>query len=444
MRRKDASPSAGRPARILVAIIATWGAGVFANGGEPDDSRALSADRKWINELQTASDRGDLKATAQLGEMLIAGEVVTREGPRGLALLEIAARGGEPHALLQLGFLLTDGKLVSADRTQALAYFRAAAVVGEMEALHAIGEAYSKGMGVKRDYAEALAWLILAKERGDDSGAMEQVREHIQLRHPEWIVNGERRASEIKGELTKSSLAAVLPTPTKLVYIGPTDETGPTQAPILISAGGKSAQRGGSLPTTKVPPFEPPALATPVGPAVKVTLATGRIQRWANMEALQKAADRGDPVALAAQGQLILEGKELPADPELAVIVLERAAKVGSADAAQLLAEIYQKGAIVVAEPEKAFAYALQAARGGALGSIYNVGGYYANGRGTPRDFTQALAWLLVAKHYRVDPGQAQRISDYLTKTQPAQVAIAEKLSDDLVREIEEFRRNLK
>lgn len=443
MRRKDASQGAGRPARIIVVIVATWVAGAFANGGESDGA-ASSADRKWIKELQAASDRGDLKATAQLGEMLVAGEVVTREGARGLALLETAARGGESHAWLQLGFLLMDGKLVSADRTQALAYFRAAAVAGEMEALRAIGDAYSKGMGVKRDYAEALAWLILAKERGDDSDAIEQVREHIQVRHPEWITNGERRAPEIKAELAKSSLTAVLPTPTKLVYIGPTDETGPTQAPILVGSGDKSPQGGGSRPATKIAPFEPPVLAVPVGPAVKVTLATGRIQRWVNMEALQKAADRGDPVALAAQGQLILEGKELPADPELAVIVLERAAKAGSADAAQLLAEIYQKGVIVVGEPEKAFTYALQAARGGALGSIYNVGGYYANGRGTPRDFTQALAWLLVAKHYRVDPGQAQRISEYLTKTQPAQIAVAEQRALEFVREIEETRRNLK
>ena len=429
---------------MLVAIIAMWGAGVFANGGEPGGGRASSGDRKWFDELQAASDRGDLKATAQLGELLVAGEVVTREGSRGLALLETAACGGEPQALLQLGFLLTDGKLVSADRTQALAYFRAAAVGGEMEALHAIGEAYSRGMGVKRDYAEALAWLILAKDAGDDSGAMEQVREHIQLRHPEWIVNGERRAPELKRELAKSSVAAVLPPPTKLVYIGPTDETGPTQAPILVGTGDNSARPGGASPTANVSHLEPAAQATSTGPAVKVTLATGRIQRWPNMEALQKAADRGDPVALAAKGQLILEGKELPADPELAVIVLERAAKGGSADAAQLLAEIYQKGAIVVAEPEKAFAYALQAARGGALGSIYNVGGYYANGRGTPRDFTQALAWLLVAKHYRIDPGQAQRISDYLTKTQPAQIAIAEQRAAEFVREIEEMRRNLK
>jgi hypothetical protein len=50
----------------------------------------------------------------------------------------------------------------------------------------------------------------------------------------------------------------------------------------------------------------------------------------------------------------------------------------------------------------------------------------------------------LVAKHYGIDQGQAQRIRDHLLKTEPAQIAVSEQRAVELVREIEETRRTLK
>jgi TPR repeat protein len=434
----------GSAAWLVVAGI-LWCSALFAQS-DPAWTPSEGADR-LATRLQAEIDAGSLRACVDLGEMLLMGDGVTRDGPRGLTLLEKAARGGESAASLKIAVLLTDGELIAKDLERAMGYFRCAAASGEAEAYHSIGKAYVEGRGVKRDYVEALGWLLLARKHGDDSGADQQVRSHIEKRRPDWVASGVARSAAIETELKSGPAVSFLPAVADLVYSGPTtsESEGSVLGPIYdvseLQGSGQRPQLDQNAP--QAPRFVLPETKAPTGSVVKVVLATGRIQRWADMDALKRAADEGDAVALAAHGQVLLEGKGVEADGELAVIVLERAAAAGSPDAAHLLAEIYRKGTLVIEDAKKSFEYSLQAARGGALVSIYNVGGCYANGRGTTRDLTQALAWLLVAKHYQLDPGDEQRIRQFLTRKSPAEIPVAERRAAELVREIDADRKKL-
>ena len=127
-----------------------------------------------------------------------------------------------------------------------------------------------------------------------------------------------------------------------------------------------------------------------------------------------------------------------------AAAVLERAAQAGSADAAQHLGELYGKGTRIHGDDAKAFAYTLQAANGGVRTAIFNVGAFYANGRGTAENYPEALSWLIVAQHFNLDPGSLATIRNYVLKSTPAAIPFAEKRAAQRIREIEEIRKNLK
>lgn len=174
-----------------------------------------------VKELTAAAEKGNPKAQAQLGEMLLRGDPdydVPQDRNRALALLEDAARKGESSAAFRIAMLLDDGDGVPQDRQRALAYFRSAAAGGATEAFHNIGAAYSSARGVKRDYAEGLAWLILAKKRGSESPAEAALRAHIQkLKRPELIAAAEKRVPEIERELSQRPAVEFLPPPAPFI-----------------------------------------------------------------------------------------------------------------------------------------------------------------------------------------------------------------------------------
>lgn len=169
-----------------------------------------------VKELEQAAAKGNPKAEAHLGEMLLRGEEMPRNDARGVALLEKAARAGESSAAFRLGMLLANGESgVAKDPIRALAYFRAGAAGGEAEAFFNIGAAYGSARGVKRDYAEALGWLIVAGQRGADASAERSLRTQIAARK-DWIEKGERRAKEIPQEFAGKKVADFLPPPAPL------------------------------------------------------------------------------------------------------------------------------------------------------------------------------------------------------------------------------------
>jgi TPR repeat protein len=433
----------GSPFRSILAAASLAAGALFAQDEKPVlVSRAGGASWSDVAELKASAKQGNAKACAQLGELMLRGDAeVARDVPAAVAMLEQAARGGEASAAFRLGMLLVEGEVLAADPARALAYFRAAAAGGALEGFHNLGVAFSTGRGTKRDYPEALAWLLLAKQHGDTTSAAEDLRKHLKsLGHPEWITAGDRRALELEREISRGGVAGFLPPP----------------APSPLSAKAEAAD----VPTSTVdhPPLTgnfsalpPPNIAVlphlpgaveeaAEEPPVKLVVPTGRALHWANLTVLEKLADREDPDALAALGQVKLEGKLIVEDVPGAIAVLERGAKAGSADAAAHLAELYTKGLRTARDDVKAFTFTLQAARGGVSADIYNLGALYANGRGTKVDYTEALAWLIVAQHFNLDSGQATRIRDYLAKSDAKQIPVAERRAAERVKAIEAAR----
>src|SRR5471032_2371450 len=80
----------------------------------------------WSNvaELKTSAQRGNSKACAQLGEMMLRGDKdVPQDVPRALALLEQAARAGEASAAFRIGLLFSRGEFITQDFARAAVYF---------------------------------------------------------------------------------------------------------------------------------------------------------------------------------------------------------------------------------------------------------------------------------------------------------------------------------
>lgn len=436
------------PARSIARLLLA-AAGLLAGTTSAQDSTPVLLSRTggstWsdVAELKASAKQGNAKARAQLGELMLRGDAdVPQDVPGAVALLEQAARAGEASAAFRIGMLLVEGEALAADPARAIAYFRAAAAGGALEGFHNLGVAYSTARGTKRDYPEALAWLVLAKQHGDKTSAADDLRKHLKsLGHPEWIAAGERRASELEREIASGHVADFLPPPAPAARPASTAAVETSAAPVE-----KPALLSGDFPGLPPPAIAVlphlPGAADPAAeePPVKLVLPTGRALHWANLTALEKLADREDPDALAALGQVKLEGKLLVEDVAGAIALLERGAKAGSADAAAHLAELFTKGLRTPRDDAKAFAFTLQAARGGVRAEIYNLGALYANGRGTKADYTEALAWLIVAQHFNLDSGQATRIRDYLTKADAKQIPVAERRAAERIPAIEAAR----
>ena len=164
-----------------------------------------------IRELEAAAAKGNPRAEAALGELLLRGDGLPRDDARALALFEKSARAGHGPAAFRLGFLLSRGENGAArDPARAIAYFRAAAAAGEPEAFFNLGAAHANGRGAKRDYAEALAWLTVAKRRGADNGTEASLRQQLG-KQTSVLANAERRVAEIEAELKNAAPVSFLP-----------------------------------------------------------------------------------------------------------------------------------------------------------------------------------------------------------------------------------------
>ena len=138
------------------------------------------------------------------------------------------------------------------------------AVGGVAEAFRNVGVAYSTGRGVKRDYAEAYGWLLLAKKHATAGTVADELHAFLtQLRRPELIAAGERRAPALERELAQTSVAKALPLPAPLVFTAPPADPAPAA-------------------TADAPAGEPP---------VKLLAPSGRLLRWPSLAALRRAAE---------------------------------------------------------------------------------------------------------------------------------------------------------
>lgn len=243
------------PLAAAPASAAKKGAAEAKDSGPVLMSRTGGGGWSNVKELEQAALKGNPKAEAQLGEMLRRGDGIAKDEARGVALLEKAARAGNSGAAFRVGMLLAHSESgVAKDPERALAYFRAAAAGGEKEAFFNIGAAYGSARGVKRDYGEALGWLIVARKRGADASAEQDLRTRIKST-PAWIAKGERRAAEIEEEFAGKKVLDFLPPAASLYEVAtPPAPATPSLKPTLPAAAPEVAKPSVELRPPALPP----------------------------------------------------------------------------------------------------------------------------------------------------------------------------------------------
>ncbi|MBL9202022.1 MAG: sel1 repeat family protein [Opitutaceae bacterium] len=207
--------------RLLLPLLFSGlflSAALSAQDSKPALMSRTGGGSSWadLKELQQAAAKGNPKAEAALGEMLLRGDGITRDEARGVTLLEKAARAGHSGAAFRIGMLLADGEAgVAKDPARSLDYFRAAAAGGEAEAFFNLGAAYAGGRGARRNLGEALAWLSLARERGAGGDTESRLRAQLKS-NPTTLATADRRAKEIAAELKAKMVVDLLPPPAPL------------------------------------------------------------------------------------------------------------------------------------------------------------------------------------------------------------------------------------
>ncbi len=133
-------------------------------------------------------------------------------------------------------------------------------------------------------------------------------------------------------------------------------------------------------------------------------------------EALANTKAAGDSkermaAVLAGEASLYAAGK---LQGQERIDFLERATRGGDAAAAAALGDMLDTGDGLEEDAERAAAYYRAGALGGRMDAAHDLGVDYAKGRGLQRDFSEALAWLMVARKRGDSTGEDQRLRNYL------------------------------
>jgi hypothetical protein len=167
---------------------------------------------------------------------------------------------------------------------------------------------------------------------------------------------------------------------------------------LLILAGPAAAQTT-TITITTAPCTNPPAVTpvpAPVTPSIAAGTAAARSREFSLALAnFQPLAEKGDPDAQRAMGQLLMQNCTGLQDKVAAVEWLSKAAAAGNVAGRNQLGAAYMRGQGVAQDDNKAFAlFSQTAAAGNAVGEM-EMGYLYSAGRGVPQDKYQGLQWTV-------------------------------------------------
>jgi localization factor PodJL len=162
-----------------------------------------------------------------------------------------------------------------------------------------------------------------------------------------------------------------------------------------------------SEPTGSVkPPMDIAAAAPPAPTAAHTASLADKLPASIGGPALRTAGTAGNPAAEYEIGVRFAEGRGVPANMELAVQWLERAANQGLAPAQYRLGSLYEKGQGVKKDLEKARTLYLAAADKGNAKAVHNLAVLYAEGIDGKPDYRTAAQWFRKAAERGVADSQ--------------------------------------
>ena len=147
--------------------------------------------------------------------------------------------------------------------------------------------------------------------------------------------------------------------------------------------------------TAPAPPSAPlPAKAAAPAP-------TGKPTAWQTiaMDELRARANKSEIPAMEELGRRLLQGLDMPKDPQAGAGWLLRAAGLGSAQSAFNVGVMYERGFVVERDSSKAAEWYRKAADAGLPTAKHNLALLLRDGKGTARDVKAATQLLLSAAH---------------------------------------------
>lgn len=154
-----------------------------------------TGETKFITELRTKADSGDVNAQYQLGNSYFVGVGIAKNYGEAVRWFSKAANAGNAQAQSALGNMYLSGYGVPKDISEALKWWRKAAEQHNADALDQLGFAYLLGDGVPRDYIKAYMWFNLAASRGDKH-AIKDRDSVAKYMNAEMIAEAQRQQAE--------------------------------------------------------------------------------------------------------------------------------------------------------------------------------------------------------------------------------------------------------
>ncbi|WP_224104970.1 tetratricopeptide repeat protein [Vreelandella aquamarina] len=346
--------------------------------------QASSDAERWLSRAIEA-DSNDARLI--LGRALIEGRAGLDDLPRGIDLLEHAARNGDSLALAQLGALLMDDARVERQPAIAADYLKRGHELGHPWATQQLGAAYLEGRGVARDPTQGQQLLLEAAEQGQ-TGALRLLGEAY-LSGEALPLQPERG----QALLTQAAQAGDITAMTILgeAYLNGSLEGDSSQGIRLISQAAEQgdgyamvllgrAYREGNGVTRDL--YEARRWLTQAQAAGHSSAASALVyvQRdlgaEGDIDALIAAAQDGHPSAMANLGRAYLDGEGVNRDQAQAEHWLEQAYQADHAGAGALLGRLYlDRG-----ESERGLAYLETAVSRGHAGARQDLGEAYLTG----------------------------------------------------------------
>ncbi len=265
--------------------------------------------------------------------------------------LKKASDLGSPRAALALGNLYESGKGVASDPLKALALYRFAASKGNADAMTAMGRCYESGLGVRKDPVSAAEWYLRAVLHGD-MRALPGLKAmcHGPGLSKKWMGDAYRRltvsarggdasAMFVLSELLDSGLMVGEDPAAAAVWRHKAAKAGDTWAMVMLGTNEDIMKHDYARAAYWY--SKAAKLGNPIGVSFMGIYYWGLhglpVHFQKALRLYRRAAAGGDADAMIALSKMHREGWGVPRDMRKAKLWLQRAADLGSAEAASKL-----------------------------------------------------------------------------------------------------------
>jgi len=340
--------------------------------------------------LERAVGAGAVNARYRLGRLLIEGEMVAADAPRGLGLLEQAAAQGHPYSQAYLAYLIFEGQAGATEYARGFGLAQRAANADLAEGANELGRYYLMGIATKRDPKQAAKWFGRAGELGEPNGwyNLALLQESGDLGKPDLA---EARKLAIRAAGRGHLLAAGM------------------AGRMLYRAEGGPRDRAGAYPYLKTLAEEGVADAQNMLASLLMSGDGAPANPVAAMDWWEKAALQGHGAAVNNFTTYLAMGRGRKADPARARQLLAAQAAKDYAPSQFRWAMWQEQGWQGTPRDLKAaLDWYRRAAENGHAAAAFKYASYLEAGEGMPADLAAALRWYRAGAERGNAPAQFQ------------------------------------